>query len=113
MSVESLALGWADDDWRSSRSLVRRTQQLPPEVRPTVAVAPSMVVDDLGQELLLLPEGLPEVLDGKPLNLRRFLRVAEGLQGELPPLALEHADPAPSLKPALVPASPPGAPGHC
>ena len=35
------------------------------------------------------------------------LPLVEGLQGELPPLALEHADPAPSLKLELARPSPP------
>ena len=43
-----------------------------------------------------LPEGpLPEDERGLPEDER-------GLHGELPPLALEHVDPAPSLKPGRV-----------
>ena len=65
-------------------------------------VAVPMVVDGLDPGLLPKVEGLPAVkvfYHGPPALLEGSLLL--GLQGELPPLALEHVDPAPSLKPGL------------
>ena len=111
------ALDWAADGWRSSRwgdafvvlpaspLLERGTLGCRPAAMPTAVVVEPMVVDGLDLE------GLPalECVAAPVLELPGV----EGLRGELPPLALEHADPAPSLKPGLSRTSPLDDPGRC
>ena len=88
---------------------------------PTAVVVEQMVVDGLDLELPELPwarrRGVGTcfrrlLLRGVQVEVLPEVEV-EGLQGELPPLALEHVDPAPSLKPGPSRISPPDDPEHC